>query len=71
MSNKTVSFEDAMKRIEQIVSVLENGNSTLDESLALFEEATKLCAYCNKRLETAEQNVKKLVLQNGEEIDND
>ena len=41
MSNNKITFESAMQRIEEIVSILENGNSSLDESLELFEEATK------------------------------
>ena len=53
----TVSFEKAMERIEEIVSLLENGKSSLDESLDLFEEATKLCAYCNKKLDDAQKKV--------------
>lgn len=67
MVDSNITFEDAMKRIEEIVSVLENGNSSLDESLELFEEATKLCAFCNKRLETAEQKVKSLTINNNED----
>lgn len=56
-----ISFEKAMERIEEIVSLLENGKSTLDESLQLFEEATKLCAYCNKRLDDAQKKVEQFV----------
>lgn len=67
MAESKITFEDAMKRIEEIVLKLENGNSSLDESLELFEEATKLCTFCNKRLETAEQKVKSLVINNNEE----
>ena len=67
MVENKMTFEDAMKRIEEIVSKLENGNSSLDESLELFEEATKLCAFCNKRLETAEQKVKSLAINVNEE----
>lgn len=67
MSNITMSFEDSLKRIEEIVEILEGGKSTLDESLSLFEEATKLCAYCNKRLEDAELKIKNISLDtNGE-----
>ncbi len=67
MIDGKITFENAMKRIEEIVSVLENGNSSLDQSLELFEEATKLCAFCNKRLETAEQKVKSLAINNNED----
>lgn len=54
------TFEKAMARLEQIVSVLESGRCTLDESLKLFEEGTKLTAYCSKALKTAEQKIVKL-----------
>ena len=42
------TFEKAMTRLEQIVSLLEGGQCTLDESLKLFEEGTKLTAVENK-----------------------
>lgn len=54
------TFEKAMTRLEQIVSMLESGRCTLDESLKLFEEGTKLTAYCTKSLKTAEQKILKL-----------
>ena len=66
MADIKITFEDAMKRIEEIVSMLENGNTSLDESIELFEEATKLCAFCNERLETAEQKIKSLSISSEE-----
>jgi exodeoxyribonuclease VII small subunit len=54
------TFEKAMTRLEQIVGALESGRCTLDESLKLFEEGTKLTAYCSKALKTAEQKIIKL-----------
>lgn len=54
------TFEKAMTRLEQIVSMLESGRCTLDDSLKLFEEGTKLTAYCTKSLKTAEQKILKL-----------
>lgn len=54
------TFEKAMARLEQIVTLLEGGRCTLDESLTLFEEGTKLTAYCSKALKTAEQKIVKL-----------
>ena len=59
-----VSFEKAMERIEEIVSLLENGKSSLDESLSLFEEATKLCAYCNQKLDDAQKKVEQFSIVN-------
>ena len=65
MSEKnTISFEKAMERIEYIVSILENGKSTLDESLNLFEEATNLCAFCNKKLDDAQKKVEQFTMVN-------
>ena len=52
-----LTFEQAMKRLEEIVSRLEAGDVPLDQSMTLFEEGTKLSAYLSKLLDTAEQNV--------------
>ena len=54
------TFEKAMARLEQIVAALEGGRCTLDESLKLFEEGTKLTAYCSRLLKEAEQKIIKL-----------
>ena len=42
MENKTMNFEQARSRLEEIVRSLENGSATLDESLKLYEEGTKI-----------------------------
>lgn len=58
---ESITFEKAITRLEQIVGILENGQCSLDESLKLFEEGTKLTAYCSKSLKTAEQKIVKLM----------
>ena len=58
MSTKKPNFEDSMRRLEQIVRAMENGDVALDESLKLFKEGTDLVAHCNKLLEEAEMQVK-------------
>lgn len=60
------TFEKAMTRLEQIVGILESGRCSLDDSLKLFEEGTKLTAYCSKSLKSAEQKIIKLT-SNGQE----
>ena len=60
MAAKKKPFEESMTRLEEIVSILARGESTLDESLALFEEGTKLAAACSKQLDQAEQKILKL-----------
>ena len=59
MSKKT--FEEQITRLEKIVSALEQGDVKLSDSLALFEEGTKLIAACSKELDQAEQKVVKLM----------
>lgn len=54
------SFEENMARLEEIVSLLERGDAKLADSLALFEEGTKLAALCAGLLDEAEQKVVKL-----------
>ena len=49
------TFEENMSRLEEIVSLLERGDATLGDSMALFEEGTKLVNACRKELDTAEQ----------------
>lgn len=64
------TFEKAMTRLEQIVAALEGGKCSLDDSLKLFEEGTKLTAYCNKLLREAEQKIVKLTdLEQGAETE--
>ena len=57
-----LQFEVAMKRLEEIVGQLERGNAPLDQSLALFEEGTKLIRHCGTALDRAEQKLKLLTV---------
>lgn len=52
-----INFEEAIKKLEDEVKRLENGNMSLDESIASFEEAVKLVKICNEKLEKAERKV--------------
>ncbi len=67
MSDK-MTFEQAMARLEEIVGLLEGGKCTLDESLKLFEDGTKLTAFCSEQLKNAEQKILKLTDVNGGEF---
>ena len=60
MAPRKKSFEENMQRLEEIVSLLERGDAQLAESLALFEEGTKLVNTCSELLDKAEQQVVKL-----------
>ncbi len=60
MSKKKLTFEDSMKRIEEIVSHLEKGDIPLEESISLFEEGASLLKSCDAMLSQAEQKVLQL-----------
>ena len=60
MSKKKLTFEDSMKRIEEIVSHLEKGDIPLEESISLFEEGASLLKSCDAMLSQAEQKVLRL-----------
>lgn len=57
-----LSFEDALQRLEQIVSKLESGQAPLEESIALYEEGARLKAHCETRLKAAQLRVEKIVI---------
>ncbi len=56
-TDTTLTFEESLKRLEEIVRALENGETPLEESIKLFEEGVKLSGHCNALLEAAEQKV--------------
>ena len=59
-------FEQAMKRLEEIVRLLERGEAPLAESLTLFEQGTNLLSRCSSALDQAEQKLRLLVKTDGE-----
>lgn len=60
------NFEESMKKLEDIVIELENGNLNLDESVNKFEEGMKIAKQCNKILEEAEKKITVLLENDGE-----
>jgi exodeoxyribonuclease VII small subunit len=52
------SFEEALAQLEAIVDALEKGDSSLEESLALFERGVGLTRACQQTLDAAEQRVR-------------
>ncbi|MBJ7483072.1 exodeoxyribonuclease VII small subunit [Brevundimonas sp.] len=57
-----LSFEDALARLEGIVSRLESGQAPLEESITLYEEGARLKALCEDRLKAAQLRVEKIVV---------
>lgn len=62
MTHNTLSFEEKIARLEQIVRTMERGDVPLEASLKLFQEGTQLVQDCGKLLDEAELQVKKIVV---------
>ena len=61
MNQKNKTFEESMARLEQIVRAMERGDVALEESLKLFQEGTDLVRSCQKLLDEAQLQVKKIM----------
>ena len=62
-------FETSLKKLEKIVSDLENGELPLEESIKTFEEGVKLTKHCQNLLSKAEIKIQKLVESKDGSID--
>ena len=60
-SLQKLNFEEAMEKLEKIVELLESGELSLEDSVKSFEEGIELSKLCKKKLESAENRVKKIV----------
>ena len=58
---ENLSFEEAMKKLEEIANELEKNDLDLDMSMKTFEEGMNLSKYCNKILEDAEKKISVLI----------
>lgn len=66
---KKLSYEEAVKRLEEIVQLLENADISLEESLALFQEGIALSSYCREKLAEIEYRVEYLLKQDQQSFD--
>ena len=64
----TLSFEQAVKELEQIVRKLEAGQGELESSIAEYERGVQLKAHCMKKLADAKMKVEKIVERTGAEL---
>ena len=52
-----MKFEESLKELEEIVAKMEQGNLTIDESIAAFSKGIELCKNCSKALEDAKGKI--------------
>lgn len=60
---ETLSFEEAMTELEQIVRGMESGQAKLDESINAYERGNALKTHCEKLLKDAQLKIEKITLQ--------
>jgi len=67
---EAVRFEDVLRELESVVDTLEQGELTLEQSLAHFERGVELTRTCQKALDAAEQKVRILTNESPEPFQN-
>ena len=65
---ENLSFEESLNELDGIVQNLEQGELSLEDSMALFERGLALSELSQEKLQTAEQKVKILLESNGEQV---
>ena len=61
MARKKEKFEEALQKLEAIVTQMEEGDLPLEETLKAFEEGVRLARFCASKLDEAERKVEKLM----------
>ena len=68
---KELSFEDSLKKLEDIVDKLESGDIDLEKSVELYEEGMRLKTSCEEKLKKVEIKIKKIKIENNKIIKED
>lgn len=63
---KTLSFEDAMEQLEQIVDRLEEGDVPLEKAISYFQNGMKLSKICHDKLQNVEKQMEQILREDGE-----
>ena len=57
MAKKTRTFDEALSRLEEIVTLMEKGELSLDDTVKLYKEGVELASFCGGKLTDAKQQV--------------
>ncbi len=68
---ESMSFEESMAMLEQLVEKLESGGAELDESLDIYEKAVVLRNHCKSVLEDGKRRIRKIMETSGEITETD
>lgn len=61
MTKKQMNFEESLKKLEEIVKEMENGEPDLDKALSLFSEGVELVKFCSQKLNETKNKIEILV----------
>lgn len=65
---KEMTYEQAVKRLEEIVAVMESGKATLDDSVKLYEESVALTEFCYSKLEAFRKRISEVTAAGEKEL---
>ena len=68
LDEKNISFEAAAAELETIVQALEKGDLPLEEAVSLFEKGVRLSRLCSGKLDTAQEKVRRLLVEQEGEL---
>jgi exodeoxyribonuclease VII small subunit len=63
---KELTFEEAMKQLEEIVEKLEEGNVPLEQAISFFQEGMRLSKWCHDKLQHAEKQMEYILREDGQ-----
>ncbi|MFA1821580.1 exodeoxyribonuclease VII small subunit [Virgibacillus oceani] len=66
MKTEDISFEEAMEKLENIVSKLEEGEVPLEKAINYYQEGMKLSKICGDKLESAQEKMTQIMNEQGE-----
>lgn len=69
MANVEMKFEEKLNELEKMVNELEQGDVDLDDAIDKYTKAMKLAKECSLKLKNAEENINKILTENGKEED--
>jgi exodeoxyribonuclease VII small subunit len=64
-TEKTLTFEEAMTKLEEIVEKLEEGDVPLEEAITFYKEGMELSKLCHDKLKTVEEQLTQIITEDG------
>ena len=64
--NQPLSFEEAMKNLEEIVEKLEEGDVPLEEAISIYKQGMNLSRLCHTKLQSVEEQLTQILSEDGQ-----